>query len=158
MIAPGTTLKPLVRLPKDPNDCWTWLGAIDRGVAKKCVHGQMTTARRWIWTTLFGPIPDGIEITTSCGEQSCTNPHHLRACTHAEATREGTAATLLPADVADIRRAGKDRGPNTSRVLADRYGVTTQTIRAVWDGSRWSRRKRSPTRSPAQVATAPPPP
>jgi len=164
--SPGVTIKQLVKLPKDPADCWTWLGTTDgSGTARKDFCGQQLVARRWQWMQLFGPIPPGLVITTTCGSKSCINPHHLRACTQAEACRGSVQTLLMPDDVTEIRRAKKDKGPNTARVLADRFGVSDTTIRDIWNRNTWAKprpnfgpRKRSPTSSPALEAAATPAP
>jgi hypothetical protein len=125
--APGTTLKPLVKLGRDPADCWSWLGAIHEksGYAHKQHAGATLLAHRWIWQTLFGPIPDGLIVSHTCGNRTCINPHHLRVTTQAEGCREGITASLTPADVTEIKRAGRgERGRNLRSHLADRYGVT----------------------------------
>ena len=162
---PGVTLKQLVKLPKNPADCWEWLGAVDNlGTARKEFAGKQVIARRWMWMSLFGPIPDGLVVTTTCGNKACTNPHHLRPCTQADANRESVRTLLMPDDVAEIRRAKKDKGPNTARVLADRFNVHPNTIRDIWTRRSWSRPKpnhgpnrKPPTSSPALIATTPPP-
>lgn len=162
---PGVTIKQLVRLPKNPADCWIWLGAVDSlGTARKDFCGQQLVARRWQWMSLFGPIPDGLVITTTCGNKSCINPHHLRACSQAEANRGSVQTLLLPDDVTEIRRARKDKGPNTARLLAERFNVHPNTIRDIWARRSWSKpqpnhgpRKQSSTSSPALVATTSPP-
>lgn len=136
--APGSTLKPLVKLPRDPLACWEWLGTRNaQGVAHKQINGECWPARRWMWSQLFGPIPAGLVVTTTCGNLGCVNPHHLRCCFQAEANRAGPGATLLPSDVQEIRAAGKQRTPRLAVQLAERYGVTPETIRDVWARRSW---------------------
>lgn len=141
----GGTLKPLVALGVDPGACWRWLGKVDSlGTPIKQFDGRPIPARRWLWSQLFGPIPDGLVVTTmtTCGDKGCVNPHHLRATTQAEANRAGVGAVLMPADVAEIRKAYKDRGPNTARVLADRLGCSVVTVRDVWHRRTWKPKTR----------------
>lgn len=136
---PGAVLKPLVKLGRSPGDCWTWLGNTDpAGVAIKQFAGKSMPARRWMWMQLFGPIPDGFIVTTTCGDKACVNPHHLRACFQAEANRNGANTHLLPADVIEIRKA-KKKGLNSARVLADHYGVSERAIYDVWSRRSWSK-------------------
>lgn len=136
----GSTLKQMVRLPKDPAQCWEWLGAVDSlGAACKEFNGRQMVARRWMWAQLFGAIPDGLVITTTCGNKTCTNPHHLRLCTQAGANRSGVGALLVPDEVTEIRRAKKDKGLNTARLLAERYGCSTTTIHDIWSGRSWGK-------------------
>ena len=154
---PGAVLKQLVAFGKTPSDCWTWLGNHDaNGVPTKTYLGQQMPARRWLWMQLLGPIPEGLVVTTmpTCGNKACVNPQHLRAVAQAEANRAGVGAVLLPADVQRIRRAKKDRGPNTARVLADELGCSTRTIHDIWTGRSWSRPRPNygPNRAPATAS------
>lgn len=136
----GQTIKPLVDLGKTPDACWTYLGPTTAdGYGKKQLNGKTVSAGRWIWETLFGPLPGGLIISTSCGTRGCINPHHLRACTQADANRSGIGATLLPGDVAEIKRAKKDRTFNTAGLLAERYGCSRRLIFDIWGGRAWGK-------------------
>jgi hypothetical protein len=133
----GATIKPLVKLGRDPSDCWTWLGSIgDNGCALKQFHGRQIPARRWLYSQLFGPIPAGMVVTTSCGSGQCVNPHHLVCCTMAEAVRASAATTLLAYDVREIRKA-RIYGSGMAATLAEKYGVSQQTIRDIWRNDSW---------------------
>ena len=140
MPSPGQTIKPLVQLGREPGDCWLYLGAKPPdGYGKKTVADRTVTASRWIWETLFGPLPDGLVVSTACGTRGCLNPHHLRACTQADANRAGVGATLLPGDVIDIKRAKKTRTLGMAGVLAQRYGCSTREIFDIWGGRAWGK-------------------
>jgi hypothetical protein len=135
--AHGSTLKALVKIGRNPSECWTWLGRIDaNGCALKQFNGALIPARRWMWQQLFGPIPPGKVITTWCGSKQCTNPHCLRCCTQADACRATTNTTLLAADVAELR-ACPFRTQSIAEAYADRFGVSVQTIRDVWRHESW---------------------
>ena len=139
--ARGAVLKPLVKLGRKPEDCWSWLGRIaDNGCAMKQFHGALTTARRWLWSQLFGPIPSGYIVAATCGNGACTNPHHLRLCMMADAVRASPGTTLLPADVAELR-ACPFRSQPLAEAYADRFGVSVQTIRDVWARRSWDKPK-----------------
>lgn len=151
-VQPGSTIKQMVKLPKSPGDCWIWLGAVDSlGAASKEFNGRQLVARRWMWGQLFGIIPDGLVITTTCGNKTCTNPHHLRMCTQAAANRNGPGPLLLPDEVTEIRRAKKDKGLNTARLLSERYGCSTTTIHDIWTGRSWGRPGNRSKRKRAEV-------
>lgn len=138
--APGSTLKPLVKLPKSPDQCWTWLGRISpAGRPIKQFNGNPTTAQRWIWQQFFGPIPDGLVVYNTCGNRACPNPHHLACGFQADANRSGAATKLLPADVQEIRHALAN-GLDVSR-LAARFDVVPSTIRELGRGTSWGKRK-----------------
>lgn len=140
-VAPGMVLTPLIELGRTPADCWRWVGPVSHGgYPKKTYCGRDIPARRWMWMQLFGPIPDGLVISVNCGNQQCLNPHHLRANTQAEACRNG-ANTLLPQDVAEIRRARKQAGPGVRDALAERYGVSPTLISDIWGRRAWAKAK-----------------
>ena len=78
-VSPGQVFKPLVRLGKSPDDCWQWLGAKNqKGYPIKEINGRTMTAARWLWSQLFGPIPDELVVSMRCGDQACINPHHMQ--------------------------------------------------------------------------------
>ena len=163
---PGAILKPLVAFGRTPEDCWRWLGNHDEtGVPTKTYLGKHMPARRWLWIQLFGPIPEGLVVTTMpvCGNKACMNPWHFRACHQADANRAGVGTVFLPADVVEIKRAKKHRTPCTARILAERYGCSVIAIRDIWSGRTWRSRKapnfgpRSKTGGPAPEACAHPP-
>lgn len=150
---PGITLKPLVKLPRDPSDCWEWQGRIDEAGYSRKVHRNVDmTGARWMWEVLWGSVPDSLVVSTTCGNRTCCNPHHLEARTQAQANRAGVAATLTPQDVAMVKRAKKDRGPNTAKVLAEQLGVNPGAIREIWRGATWGRRKRVGQYKPKGIA------
>lgn len=144
MPQPGATIKPLVKLPRDPAACWEWLGRVDEaGYSRKEYRGRAMTAARWMWETLYGSVPDALKVSCQYGNRTCCNPHHLVARTQAEANREGMASTLTPSDVAIVKRAKKDRGLQTATVLAQQLNVHPSAIRAIWRGDTWGRRSRA---------------
>jgi hypothetical protein len=140
--APGSVLKPLVKIGRTPADCWSWLGKIDElGCAIKQFNGKPISARRWMWTQLFGPVPDGLVVTTECGSKQCTNPHCLRLCTQADACRASGSTTLVAGDIAEIRKAKTGGGDQMANILAERYGVSHATIRDIWRRKSWASAK-----------------
>ena len=144
MPSAGQVIKPMVKLGKDPEACWSWLGCKRSrdGLALKQIAGRQVTARRWIWEQLFGPIPDGMVIAQKCGKQDCINPHHLRMTNLADALRAGATATLTDGDVRDIRAK---RGTGVSaKALAKDYEVSPQTIRDIWRGDTWKTKTKAP--------------
>lgn len=135
----GMPMKSLVRLGKEPGDCWEWLGVkTNAGYGKKTLAGQTLLAHRWLWVQLFGPIPDGLVINHLCSNPSCVNPHHLECVTQADNVRYGAGTTLTPGDVREIRQAKKDKGLNTARLLAEKFGCSPQLIRDIWKNRAWS--------------------
>lgn len=153
MPSAGQTIKPQVKLGKTPSDCWQWLGPkTDAGHGKKTYLGRCVMAHRWVWEMLFGPIPAGLVVYATCGTAGCTNPHHLACGYIADARRQATDVKLLPADIADIRAAKATASLHTATHLADRHGVSANTIRDIWRGTTWGARKR--TKAPNQQRAA----
>lgn len=159
----GTTIKTLFKLGRTPADCWTWLGAVNNeGYGHKTVGKRVIPIRRWMWMTLFGSIPAGLVVTSTCGLVNCCNPHHLRCVFQAQAQRAGAGCTLLPADVVEIREAGRQarlasdrrRGSvqELAQRLADKHGVTPCTIFDVWAGKSWRRPRRTKRTSITSLA------
>lgn len=151
----GMPLKPRVKMGRTPGDCWTWLGAINNsGHAQLTFCGRDTLGHRWIWEQLFGPIPPGYVVYSTCDSKSCINPNHLAMGMQATANRQSIQHTLLPADVVEIRAAKEQATSVTPGLLAERFGVSVSTIRDVWNGRTWGRprRNRGP-RSPANQHT-----
>lgn len=153
MPLPGQTVKPMVALPKAPEDCWAWLGPISTsGHGTKTFCGRIVNAHRWMWEILFGPIPPGLVVFHSCSRKDCVNPHHLRLGSQAEANRQAVHCSLTPGDVAEIRRARAGATRQTAVLLADRMGVSPNTIRDIWRGSSWGRPR--PNHGPKHKARA----
>lgn len=139
----GQVIKPQVRLGKRPDDCWEWLGPkTPDGHGKKTFCGKEVMAHRWLWEQLFGPIPHGLVVYVTCGVPGCVNPHHLACGYMADARRQSITAKLLPADIAEIRAAKDTATYHTAAHLAERHGVTPNTIRDIWRGNTWARKRR----------------
>jgi len=141
---PGATLRALVKLGRKPEDCWIWLGQVtNSGHGKKSFGGRDVPAHRWLWMQLFGPIPDGLVVYSTCASKTCINPHHLACGTIAEAIRNSVNVKLLPADIAEIRSVSReDWTENTAKFYAEKFGVAPHTIREVWRGDSWGRGKK----------------
>lgn len=121
--------KPLIQLGQDPNDCWGWLATVNEsGVPIKGHEGKTGSARRWLWTMLFGPLPHPIKISVSCGNSGCMNPHHFYATTNEELSRNGAAAKLMPGDIAEIWRVRKTATPQDIHNLAAKFDVSYRAI------------------------------
>lgn len=137
----GVATRPLIKLPRNPEGCWGWLGHTDAaGYPKKQVGGQPIRAQRWMWQVLYGAVPEGLVIYTTCGTKTCVNPHHLKCGFQADANRAGNGATLTPADVLAIRQAIDDGVMQVS--LSERLGVAPGTINDVYQRRRWRATKK----------------
>lgn len=149
MPLPGQAIKERVRLGKSPDACWTWCGPVTNGgYGHLTFCGRDVLAHRWIWEQLFGPIPDGLVVYSTCESKACINPHHLACGTQAQACRQSVQTKLMPADVSEIRAARRNSSPLTAQQLAARFDVSPQTIHDIWRGDAWSapRKNRGPKR------------
>jgi len=73
-----------IPLPADENGCWIWPGYKD---AKGYGKFRSTTAYRWVYEELRGPIPEGMQLDHLCRVPACVNPDHLEPVTNAENMR-----------------------------------------------------------------------
>lgn len=134
-VSPGQVFKPLVRLGKSPDDCWQWLGAKnEKGYPIKEINGRTMTAARWLWSQLFGPIPDGLVVSMRCGDPACINPHHMQMMSVTECNQRDRSG-LTPQDVAQIRLLFENGAPADK--LADRYLVDESTIYRICKRKSW---------------------
>jgi hypothetical protein len=142
MPAAGQTIKPLVRLGRTADACWTWLGpTTPTGHGKKTYCGKDVLAHRWMYASLFGPIPPGYVVYLSCDSKDCVNPWHLRLGRQADANRQSVQTKLLPNEVHDIQLAKDNHGPHDAVLLAAKHGCSPQTIRDIWAGRSWRKKK-----------------
>lgn len=137
----GVTLKPLVKIGRSPSDCWEWLGTkTAQGYGKKTVGGRTMMASRWLWEQLFGPIRDGMVLSSTCGNPGCVNPHHHRVCTQAKNVRDGLNAKLTEGDAQEARELA-DEGWSMQDI-ADKFGVSRTCISSVVNGHSWGRARK----------------
>ncbi len=161
---PGATIKPLVKLPKNPSDCWQYLGAIDRttGYGKKQWHGRSYLAHRWLWMQLFGPIPDDLPLHNICDNKACMNPYHWGISTQADICRDSVRTVLTAGDVTEIKRVPKAQRKtkieraSVATALAQRFGCSRQLIYDIWKGRAWAKpsppaRATRPYQAPQEV-------
>jgi hypothetical protein len=123
----------------DPLDlpCWPWGRAKDaQGYGGTSADGTYKGAHCYVYERLIGPIPDGLELDHLCRNPACVNPDHLEPVTHAENMRRGTVPWKLNAEKAAVIRREHARGVS-KRLLAARYGVSSEAIRLVVNGVTW---------------------
>lgn len=143
MPLPGQPIRARVKIGRSADDCWTWLGPTSNaGHGKITFCGRDELAHRWMWEQLFGPIPGGLVVYSTCESKSCINPHHLACGTQASACRSSVQTKLLPADVAEIKAAKTTASANTARFLGEKYGISPSLIRDIWAGRAWARSKK----------------
>jgi HNH endonuclease len=128
------------------DECWNWTAACyPDGYGAFRVNGVLQRAHRVIYEHLHGPIPILMEICHHCDNRKCVNPKHLFMDTQRGNLRDAAAkgrmkrgtghhtTTLTEDEVRAI--AASDE---IQRVLAERYGVTRETISRIRSGFVWS--------------------
>ena len=74
--------------------CWEWRGWKDRDGYGR--HSS-TLMHRWVYETLVGEIPAGLQIDHLCRNHGCVNPDHLDVVTLQENKRRGYGFDALNA-------------------------------------------------------------
>jgi len=134
---PGARYKRLVQMGETANDCWVWLGNINKqtGYGHKQWHGKTLSAHRWIWEIFFGQIPDDRVINHKCRNRGCVNPHHLEVVSQAANCRHG-AGTKLTADIVrKIREIEPQWGDRLG--IAKKYGISPMTVSDIRNRRSW---------------------
>lgn len=72
--------------------CWLWTGHTWLGYG----YYNRVRAHRLIYTSMVGPIPDGLQVDHLCRVRSCVNPAHLEPVTCRENLRRSPIAVVSP--------------------------------------------------------------
>lgn len=119
-------------------DCLLWSGSQSPkgyGRINSGGRGRPLIASRVAYELAHGPIPGNLEVDHLCRRPSCVNVAHLELVTTA-VNAQRSARSRLTWDAVDEIRALRAAGWTLQR-LADRHGVTNQTIDAVVKGRVW---------------------
>jgi len=87
-------------------DCWEWTASKHKdgyGLFRPHSNETMTRAHQFAWTTLVGPVPEGLELDHLCRNPACVNPDHLEPVTHRENMRRTSATTVW------VKKAARER-------------------------------------------------
>ena len=80
------------------NGCWVWVGLLNAyGYGEFNVNRRHLGAHRFSYTTIKGPIPEGLELDHLCRVPRCVNPDHLEAVTHQVNNMRGFSPSALAA-------------------------------------------------------------
>ena len=140
-------------LKADGDGCWMWkaMRSPKSGYGLFAVRFHPTryvVAHRIAYALANGEFPAELDVLHKCDNPTCVRPDHLFLGTQADNNRDmkakgraarGTAhfrAKLDPAKVVDIRR--RRRAGETLKSIANRLGVSPETVSAVVTGRTWS--------------------
>jgi len=148
------------RLRVVPNGCWEWIGKVNAGGYGTMGINMKGRSRRvalvhrvaaWLW---LGVDLDGDhEVCHDCDNKRCCNPNegHIRPGTRSENMRAAYDRGLQPSRKGEangraritMKQASQIRklyatGKFSQKKLADRFGVTQQTVSGIVRGKTWT--------------------
>lgn len=85
-------------------DCWEWTAGRHTNGYALFRSANSNLAHRWVWTTLVGPIPEGLNIDHLCRNRICVNPDHLEVVEPAVNTMRGTGLMAMNARKTHCKR------------------------------------------------------
>jgi len=143
----ATVAERLAHYSQPVGDCIEFTGYRDTdGYGHMSVDKNDVQAHRVSYTINVGPIPDGLIVRHKCDNPPCVDPSHLELGTHGDNAQDrmrrtytsacNPSAKLTDAEVSEIR-AGLGRG-ETSRSLAEKFGVGGSSISRIKLGTHWN--------------------
>ena len=129
--------------------CWIWTrSTTGKGYGVFSFKGRRKKAHHAAYEVFKGPIPSGSHLCHHCDNKLCCNPEHLYVGNQSTNMRDmynrgrggpphtpgekNGRAKLTEAAVREIRVSLE-----SYKVLANKYGVTTDTIRNAMFGKTW---------------------
>ncbi len=65
--------------------CWDWTASTNiNGYGRVRVDYKEWPAHRFMYVSMRGPVPEGLELDHLCRNRACVNPDHLEPVTHEE--------------------------------------------------------------------------
>ena len=134
------------RCRRTSDGCLDWIGArnTSNSPVMRFEAGFPQTVRTWLWAQYRGrvPNPKRDRIIMTCGNDDCVEPSHMimRPANGKLRGRKRTFATILRASLSASRKITRDdarairASDESSKVLAERYNVTRETINQIRRG------------------------
>jgi len=104
--------------------CWEWRGRklAKTGRAYFQHEGKRHIAARWLWSAMFGTIPNGQCVLHKCDNPSCVNPLHLFLGTQLD-------------NIKDRDKKGRNR--LRYNVCKNGHTLTVESVRLYGPGGKW---------------------
>lgn len=145
----------------DSNGCWLWTGGRDKdGYGNTYINNKQTRVHRLSYEEYHGFIKPGYVIMHQCDNPSCFNPDHLKQGTPKDNTqdmiskgRSGFGKNAKCGEEASSAKLSKEQvlqafnSTESSKILAERFGVYPQAIDRIRSGVSWSSVTGLPKRS-----------
>ena len=122
MIEAPRTRRPRVRKPRFQlfmekvrieGECWLWTASTDKDGYGSFYSDEGTVrAHRFAYTTLVGPIPDGLELDHTCRVPGCVNPAHLEPVTQKINNQRSSSPSAQRAVATECKRGHPLSGEN----------------------------------------------
>lgn len=145
----------------DARGCWVVTSHRAKGHKSPArrVNGKLVYLHRAAYEAAHGPVPDGMVVRQTCGQDCCINPLHLSLATFSDVAADRAArgvqargakngrSKLTPEQVNEIRTSDE-----TQKALAERFGVDPSLVGRIRRGELW--RDAAPGVRPADIAGA----
>lgn len=132
------------------DECLNWpFGTLRTAGIGVSIDGKRVGAQRAMCILAHGQPPSSDhEAAHSCGNGhlGCLNPKHLRWATPKENQQErilhgtdnrGAKAPMAKLNETQVLMIREQKGKESSRALASRFGVSRTAIKYIWSGRNW---------------------
>lgn len=130
--------------------CWEWNGSrFHSGYGQVYFEKKNWKTHRLAYTVWVGPIPEGHVVRHKCDNPPCINPEHLETGSNSQNSDDmvvrgrslsgerSKRAKLTRLEVMHIRDEDK-AGVIPRKMLAEAFGVSTDTIHDIINGRSWA--------------------
>ena len=137
-------------------DCWGWLGgSTSNGYGGFTLVDRKTSAHRYAYEHLVGPVPTELTLDHLCRVRRCVNPNHLEVTTRGQNVLRGVGVTAVNARKTeclrghqfDVARSGRR---HCRRCSAKKTADYRRRQDSVWFRTRENARRRQRYREDSQ--------